>query len=176
MGEVFFISDTHFGHKAIVRYEPIFRPFQTVEEHDEELVKRWNSVVHPKDKVFHLGDAVFGKRNIPILGRLNGFIHLIMGNHDVYGIDEYMQYVDKISGMVEYHNGLILTHAPLHSNQVGDGKHYWANVHGHLHSKNYTDSRYVNVSCEQVNLTPVPLDEVWNRASAWGKGADETYG
>ncbi len=48
------------------------REFDTVEEMDELMVERWNSVVHPQDKVYHLGDVVMHKRALPILARLNG--------------------------------------------------------------------------------------------------------
>jgi calcineurin-like phosphoesterase family protein len=36
MSEVFFISDTHFGHRGIITFSGTkpFRPFATIEEHD----------------------------------------------------------------------------------------------------------------------------------------------
>lgn len=74
MSEVFFVSDTHFGHRGIIEFSETkpFRPFASIEEHDEELVRRWNSVVGVKDIVWHLGDFCFGKRNLEIAARLNG--------------------------------------------------------------------------------------------------------
>ncbi|MFR5135571.1 MAG: phosphoesterase, partial [Acutalibacter sp.] len=50
----FFIADTHFGDGNILRYEN--RPFATVEEMDQELIRRWNEKVGEGDTVFHLGD------------------------------------------------------------------------------------------------------------------------
>lgn len=53
-------------------------------EHDEALVQNWNTVVTRDDIVYHLGDlglchsTYLGK----ILNRLNGSIHIILGNHD----------------------------------------------------------------------------------------------
>ena len=53
---------------------------------NEALVNNWNSVVKPEDHVYHLGDFCFGnveKWNWCLEpGRLNGHIHLILGNHD----------------------------------------------------------------------------------------------
>ena len=61
MSEVFFISDTHFGHKGILTFSGTkeFRKFDSIEEHDAELVRHWNSVVGKNDTVFHLGDFCF---------------------------------------------------------------------------------------------------------------------
>ena len=51
---------------------------------NEDLIKRWNSVVKPNDIVFHLGDFMFGNINRfwEFRSRLNGKIYLIHGNHD----------------------------------------------------------------------------------------------
>lgn len=78
----FFTSDTHFGHKNIIRY--CDRPFDDVPHMNEMLIKNWNAVVSPEDEVFHLGDVALGPwvEWEGILSRLNGTIHLIIGNHD----------------------------------------------------------------------------------------------
>jgi len=34
------------------------------------------------------------------------------------------------------------------------------NIHGHLHSNTIPDARYVNVSAEQVNYTPIDFEEI----------------
>jgi calcineurin-like phosphoesterase family protein len=169
VAEVFFISDTHFGHRGIISFESTkpFRPFETIEEHDAELVSRWNADVRPKDIVWHLGDFCFGRRNLHIAAELNGKKRLIMGNHDIYGADEYLKYFEKLYGCVEY-KGMLLSHMPVHPNQLE--KRYYMNVHGHLHTnhvmkplcKVQRDYRYFNASCEQINLTPIPLDEIHN--------------
>lgn len=79
----FVVSDTHFGHENILEYDR--RPFASIEEHDEAMIAKWNAVVQPKDEVRCLGDlAWYGKKAqmIELLGRLNGHIHLMRGNHD----------------------------------------------------------------------------------------------
>ena len=40
---IFFTSDTHFGHEKKIRYKEV--PFKTVDEMNKELVKRWNNKV-----------------------------------------------------------------------------------------------------------------------------------
>lgn len=79
---VFFISDTHFQHKNIIKY--CNRPFETVAEMDSTMVENWNSVVQPNDIVFHIGDFCFGSMKSwrYLLDRLNGKKYLAAGNHD----------------------------------------------------------------------------------------------
>lgn len=48
---------------------------------NETLISNWNSVVGPKDIIFHLGDLT--SEWTKILDRLNGKICLILGNHDL---------------------------------------------------------------------------------------------
>lgn len=78
----FFISDTHFGHKNIIKYSG--RPFYTYEDMDSSLIKRWNKVVGDTDVVYHLGDVALGpsERWDHILKALNGYKVLVVGNHD----------------------------------------------------------------------------------------------
>lgn len=56
MSKIWFTSDTHFCHDRGFLYEP--RGFTNVEDMNEAIVQRWNSVVAPEDTVYHLGDAM----------------------------------------------------------------------------------------------------------------------
>ena len=160
MPEVFFIADTHFGHKGIINFESTkpFRPFDTIEEHNEEIIRRWNAKVTKNDNVWHLGDFCFGKHNLEIAARLNGTKRLVMGNHDQYAGADYLRYFTRICGASEF-DGCILTHIPVHPSQF---ERYRANIHGHLHTNRLDDSRYINVSCEQISLTPISYSEIKN--------------
>lgn len=164
MSEIFFIGDTHFGHKGIITFSGTkdYRQFATIEEHDAELVRRWNNVVGKNDTVYVLGDFCFGKRNLPIANELKGYKKLVLGNHDMYATVDYLQYFNKVYGAVEF-KGVILTHIPVHESQFG---RYFMNIHGHLHQQKLDDCRYFNVSAEQINLTPIPYDEILNQWAA----------
>jgi calcineurin-like phosphoesterase family protein len=157
--EIFMIGDLHFGHKNIITFEPEARPFETIEEHDEELVRRWNSVVDQSDTVWVLGDFCFGADTVVIAGRLNGKKHLVLGNHDTRRPLAYTPYFDRLVGCWEFKRGVLLSHMPVHKSQ---SERYWLNVHGHLHSKRLDDDDgwYYNVSAEHLNLTPKPWEEI----------------
>lgn len=152
---MFVCADPHFGHVNILKYAG--RPFATIEEHDAELVRRWNSVVGKDDSVWLLGDVVMNKRRIEPLMQLNGSIHLVMGNHDNHGEDwPGMSIFASRHGAVKY-GGYLLTHYPVHPVQVAFVK---GNIHGHMHDKKIDDPRYINVSMEHIEYTPQPLDQV----------------
>jgi calcineurin-like phosphoesterase family protein len=82
MGEVFFTADWHFGHQRIS--ELAERPFASVEEMNEEMVRRHNEWVNPSDTVWVLGDVAMGPiaESLALCKRMNGRKHLISGNHD----------------------------------------------------------------------------------------------
>lgn len=166
--KVWVISDTHFGHANILKFEPEIRGhYANILEHDLDLVERWNSVVRPQDTVWHLGDVFFGKDAHRILGALNGFKRVVLGNHDAKHEDVLAQYFKRMYGVAQY-GGCILSHVPVHPYQLEN--RYKKNIHGHMHRKRVLishpnnglqiDPRYVCVSVEQINLTPVLLDQV----------------
>lgn len=81
--KLFFTSDTHFGHQNIIRF--CNRPYESAEEMNEKLIENWNRVVPEDGIVFHLGDFAFGGTPLwkSVCERLNGKIHLVVGNHDM---------------------------------------------------------------------------------------------
>jgi calcineurin-like phosphoesterase family protein len=127
----FFTSDTHFGHANIIKY--CNRPYKSVEQMNEDLILRWNSVVQPGDRVYHLGDFCMGRRNQPKIWvpRLNGHIHFIRGNHDPHiegqGFASTQYYKElKIEG-----KKIILLHYPM---RTWNGSHRGSwHLFGHVH-------------------------------------------
>lgn len=182
MPSVFLVSDTHFGHAGVCRFthpnDPTvkLRPWDTVEEMDEEMVRRWNDRVRPNDKVYHLGDVVINRRALPILNRLNGDKVLIRGNHDIFKDEDYTPYFRSLRG---YHvmNGMILSHIPIHEASLG---RFGVNIHGHLHATrvmrplatsgrvDQIDPRYHCVCVEQTDFAPILFEDVLDRIRAEG--------
>jgi calcineurin-like phosphoesterase family protein len=155
MPSVFLTSDTHFGHVNICNFtnydgSPV-RPWDSVEEMDEEMIKRWNETVGPKDKVYHLGDVVINRKSLQILDRLNGDKVLIKGNHDIFPLKDYVKYFRDIRA---YHvmNGFILSHIPVHKDSIA---RFGANIHGHTHGNRVRKLRGVNVKTGELLYSDV---------------------
>lgn len=165
LSNTFITSDTHWGHAGVCKFlnedGSKLRPWDNYEEMDEAMVANWNSVVRPKDKVYHLGDVVINRRAFPTLGRLNGDKVLIKGNHDLFRLEEYLPYFRDIRGFGTL-DGFALTHVPIHTSNLGRWKGNW---HGHLHSSvvhlpsGEVDNRYMCLSVEHTNFTPISLED-----------------
>lgn len=158
----FFTADLHFCHNNILVHEPLTRVFESIEEHDDFLVKQWNDTVRSnQDTVWVLGDLVWGKSEPVILNRLNGKIKLVLGNHDILPAKTYLNYVKDIHGIIELERGLLLSHIPIHPTEFNFG--IILNLHGHLHSRILDDLCYFNVGVDSNDLLPVPYEFVQNR-------------
>lgn len=174
-GRTWVISDTHFGHAGVCHFLRAdgtkLRPWTDPDEMDEALVANWNAVVDDKDRVYHLGDVVINRRCLKTLERLKGRLCLIKGNHDIFRLNDYLPYFDDIRAyQVVQHEGakVIMSHIPVHEESLG---RWGFNVHGHLHAnlvmrtdkhpkRLVPDTRYINVSVEQINYTPKLLQEL----------------
>lgn len=167
MRNTFYISDTHFCHANILRFTgddgEFIRPhFSSVEEMNEYIIQKWNEVVSPKDKVYHLGDVIMSTaryRFEEILPRLNGEKILIKGNHDNARPSMYLDYFKDIRSevMKKHPNSrkIIFSHRPiLLSENTLD-----LNVHGHTHQNVVQNNRYLNICVEHTGYAPIS----WNK-------------
>jgi calcineurin-like phosphoesterase family protein len=78
---IYFTSDHHFWHANVIKY--CNRPFASVEEMNEMMVKNWNDIIKPEDDVYVLGDFSMAFRSVELYSaRLMGRKFLISGNHD----------------------------------------------------------------------------------------------
>ncbi len=161
---IYFTSDTHFNHANIIKYSK--RPFSSVEEMNEAIIKNWNKVVRPNDEIFHLGDVTFG-RGVGEIKRLNGRKTFILGNHDIHFVKNM-----RIAGLGhieichykeidwEKHK-FILFHFPIDS--WNKSRHGSIHLHGHCHTtfnKYNTNRRRLDVGTDNFNYTPVSIEEI----------------
>lgn len=173
-GGTWVCADPHFSHSNILNFKredgsPL-RPFKDIEEHDETLIRNWNSVVGSSDRVYLLGDVAFHPRVFrSVIPRLNGRICLVPGNHEPPKMRKYFDLFDDVRGYV-VKKGLIMSHIPIHP---GSLSRWNINIHGHLHANIVTypainprrqclipDPRYVCVSMEHIDFTPKSLSEI----------------
>ena len=152
---IWFVSDTHFGHENIISY--CARPFSCAAEMDEAMVERWNAVVKPSDKVYHLGDVAMRKSHLGIVSRLHGKKRLIRGNHDIFDTKDYLNAgFQEILGVRVMAN-VLFSHFPVHPGSLG---RFLGNAHGHIHQQPAPEGGYLNLSVERINYTPVTLEDV----------------
>lgn len=163
MAKTFLIADTHFGHHNIIKFlredgTPL-RKFNSIKEHDDYLIYKWNSVVGVEDKVYHLGDVGFKNFTAleEVFSRLNGTKVLIKGNHDNLKLSQYAQIFKDVRA---YHvlDKFVLSHVPIHPFSVN---RWTGNIHGHLHNLSLDDPRYLNVSVEMLDdCAPIDFEKV----------------
>ena len=181
---IFFSSDHHFYHSNIIRY--CQRPFLSVEEMNEEMVRRWNTVVQPEDIVYYLGDFSLAKRAVTVFApRLHGQKHLLMGNHDAChpchkkkAQAALQVYVDAGFKTIELERSLeisgqsvLLNHMPYLAGEQSSeykvgyqefrpvNRGQWL-LHGHVHEKWKIKEKMINVGVDVWDFFPVPITEI----------------
>lgn len=173
---IYFTSDLHFNHDRAFIYEP--RGFKTVDEMNETLIKNWNETISPYDSVYILGDFFLGTDKEYIhkaIDRLNGTIHLIIGNHDTPAkLNEYKEtkvIVEGYADILSYKKqNFYLSHYPtLTATLESNPDRAIINLFGHTHSKEkfYEDRPYMyNVSVDANDNRPVDFQTIKERISA----------
>jgi calcineurin-like phosphoesterase family protein len=157
-----FISDTHWNHKNIIAYTSRIDIFTNVNEMNEEMIRRWNSVTAVDDIVYHLGDFAFGSQEVvkKIVSRLNGRIRLILGNHDKRKKPQWYDGLgfDRVYDTpILYKDWFWLSHEPL---KYLTSAMPYINIHGHTHDECYANPQRINVSWEILSGYPVLFDEL----------------
>ena len=162
--KTYFISDLHLGHANCIRFDK--RPWETAEEMDMEIIRRWNRKVRKEDHVYVLGDFAYRNRTTiaDYTKQMNGHIHLIRGNHDkrseayescFYEVVDYKDMVIMADGVK---CRLILSHyfIPFYNG----ARHMAFMLHGHTHKTEESvmeerikeDIRRKGLRCEAYNV------------------------
>jgi len=193
-GKVYITSDTHYGHKNIVRGTTNWRTqdgevpvdstrdFQTIEQMNERLIDGINHFVGQDDTLIMLGDVSFGGfDNIGIfLERLVCHnIHLILGNHD-HHIDRNYDFVQKRFLSVQHYlevniegKDFVLCHYPLQSwNGLNKGV---IHLHGHVHlgpNRKFGNGKRLDVGVDGNGMDPYSISDIIKMMDKRLKGSD----
>ena len=135
----YYISDLHLFHENAIAFDP--RPFASLQEMHDTILKNWNDRVTNGDMVYILGDvSMRGKKEelIAFVAQLKGRKVLIKGNHDDVSDYRYQQLFHEICDYKEMHDtigkehySLVLSHYPIFSwRNMGRGRIL---LYGHTH-------------------------------------------
>lgn len=157
-----FIADTHFGHAAMLKYEPMRKAWGTTAvEVDNAMIEAWNRIVQPDDHVLHLGDFSFGSTEAFAAFRraLHGYVVLLRGNHDrgpraseLAGFTQFrtIQFEDPVIGKVICrHNPMKFTTPEIEQADTL--------LCGHLHSsvhRGYPGELQQKLRCLSIEVLP----------------------
>lgn len=159
---IWFISDTHFQHSNNLKYsnrlkfcnsyekniilngseeeqKKLIISKESIQKHDEYLIKKWNETVKEDDTIYFLGDFAFyntknsekrgeglNKKPKEILEQLKGRKIFVLGNHDHRG-----------NKLKSYNHRIVIYIAKMFVNLIHDPAHasldYELNLHGHVH-------------------------------------------
>jgi len=183
---IYFTSDLHFYHNNIIRY--CNRPYASVEEMNEMLIKNWNDVVKPDDVVYCLGDVSLAARPIETFTcRLMGTKYLVPGNHDfIHSHHSKSTHAENHKKWMDFYtqhgwivlpeqttlllpNGVTVNmcHLPSRLDKIDDkfGKYRPADddgwlICGHVHDKWKQIGKMINVGVDVWNFKPVAVTEI----------------
>lgn len=168
----YFTADLHLGHANIIKFAN--RPFGSIKEMDDEIMRRWNATVKDDDTVYLLGDVTFSRDPRTwdyYFNGLKGNIVLIRGNHDTQAQvrhPRWARYHDIYTLVIDdtgkFPHVAVLCHYPM---EVWDRMHFGSwHLHGHTHGTltatppgSVSDKR-LDVGVDAHDFTPVSLDRV----------------
>ena len=181
----FYIADLHLGHNNVIRFDG--RPFGNAEEMNKKIIENWNKTVTNADKVYILGDFVWGNEInwLETVPKLKGKKILIKGNHDLKqpGPEARILFeaITELTSIDDHGRRVIMCHyaIPFYKNAHRENVYM---LYGHVHNtrendflekwqcevrKSRTESghatgNFINVGCMMpwMDYTPRTLDEI----------------
>lgn len=184
--DVLFWGCMHYGHDP--KWDvPIWktRGYNSSEEHDEGLIKNWNSKANKNTIGFLLGDTIFGhmadERLLKLFNRLTfKELYILPGNHQagykqllnscdgnnikaqlVDGYEKTIHFVPNYLEVVVNGQAIVCSHFPILSwnAQAKGSYHLFAHVHGNL-GRSELGRLYLSTGLNyevSVEVNPFPL-------------------
>jgi calcineurin-like phosphoesterase family protein len=177
---ILFWSDTHFNHLCEHWPLPLWkaRGFNSVENHTDGLIRRWNYKSTDNSVGFHLGDFVFGYKSIDnfknIIRRMSfKDLYIMPGNHNsgwkqvfeeqkgnIWHVTSSKRviFIPNYLEVISNNQFLVLSHYPILSfNSQAKGA---ICVYGHVHSnleKNEIGKLYKQARTKEVTVDVAPF-------------------
>ncbi len=173
---IYYTSDLQLGDQRI--FDLCSRPFNSLDDLETKLIKKWNDKVTANDIVYILGD-ISGedlKHALELINSLNGQKHLILGNHDINHIAQIKKSgifasISTLKFINDENRKVCLCHYPIMDWSCGSEMIY--HVYGHIHNKTikqgvlyeeiknfYKDKPAFNSSIDMTGFEPVALNEL----------------
>jgi len=161
---IYFTADTHFGHNNIIKYSK--RPFNSVNEMDEMLLKNYNNIIKDEDIVYFIGDFCLRPSNHilyyqSLIEKMKGEKHLILGNHDKLKPFIYVEMgFQSVHTSLEVNiNGskLILNHDPSIHCMFDDKTIILC---GHVHNLFIKQKNVINVGVDVCDYKPIDIRRI----------------
>ena len=189
MTTTWFTSDWHLGHRNILQLGR-GRPFDTIAEHDAQLIHRHNALVDDRDPVWVLGDVAMGDIavSLALCAQMKGRKILVCGNHDRPAMtnnpDKRGAWTARYINEGGFAGALLAepaTTVRLPDNRLVRASHYpyrgdsgdedrFADrrpvddggwlLHGHVHHSWRVSDRQINVGVDAWDYEPVPARRI----------------
>jgi len=152
------MSTSYYFHKNIIRYSN--RPFNDINEMNEEMIYRHNSVVKKGDITIHAGDFLLvSDKDLAekIIKRLNGKHIFLMGSHD-----RWLKNNQRNAGYIlelKYRKQLIvICHYAM---RTWNRNHYnsW-HLYAHSHGRLPSIGKSMDIGVDCNNYYPFSLDQI----------------
>lgn len=152
-----YTSDEHLGHANIIRY--CNRPFSSVEEMDNEIIKRHNEVVSENDTVIHAGDfTLIAKPKIvyrKYIDKLNGKHIFLRGSHDYWLKGSRNHEIMELTFDNTY---ITICHYAM---RVWPRSHYNSILlFGHSHGRLSSEGKSMDIGVDTNNFYPYSFEQI----------------
>ena len=174
---IYLTSDLHFSHDKDFVWKA--RGFNSVQEMNERIIERFNSIVSDEDDVYILGDLCMSgnlAENMHYIKRLKGKLHIVFGNHCTPNRQAMYLSCDNVVEICGYATVLkykkysfYLSHYPTNTGNYDDDgrglKGRMINLCGHTHTTNeFIDmdkgQMSYHVEMDAHNCYPVSIEEI----------------
>lgn len=163
------ISDTHFGHKNILRFDS--RPFPDIVTHDKVIIENINDTLSAGDELYHLGDVAFHDDNLTrffSMIRKDIKLILIRGNHDdKIAWKRRREFHEAHEALYVRHEGeqFYLSHYAhrVWRNSHHGSFHLYGHTHGSLESEPWGKSMDIGVNVPGIDYRPIDFMEAARR-------------